>query len=305
MHDCVIIGGGPGGLSAALMLGRARRLTLVLDAGEPRNAASHAVHGFLTRDGFSPAELLEVARRELDPYETVTLRSARAEAVEKINGGFRVQVGGGPSVEARTLVLATGVVDKLPDIPGLGDCYGISAHHCPYCDAWEHRDRPLAVLGQGDTAADYSLRLLRWSPFVTLCTNGPAGLGTESAAQLARYRIEVREEPVVQLDVARGQLQRVVLERSEAVEAEALFLCLGHEQRSDLVASLGVELMKSGVVDSSRAGATNVDGVYAVGDASRDPQFVVTAAAEGAAAAVAINKRLTLEALEAGRSPHD
>lgn len=305
MHDCVIIGGGPGGLSAALMLGRARRLTLVLDEGRPRNAASHALHGFLTRDGISPAEFLDHARRELELYETVTFRSACADTVETIDGGFRVQVAGGPAVEARTLVLATGVRDKLPDIAGLQDCYGISAHHCPYCDGWEHRDRPLAVLGQGDGAADYCCMLLRWSPSITLCTNGPSELSAEAAAQLARYDIAVREERVLQLDVVQGQLRRVVLDRSEALEAEALFLCLGHEQRSDLVAALGVELMKGGVVDSSRAGATNVDGVYAVGDASRDPQFVITAAAEGAAAAVSINKRLTLEALEAGQSPHD
>lgn len=305
MHDCVIIGGGPGGLGAALMLGRARRLTLVLDTGQPRNAASHGLHGFLTRDGISPAEFLELARGELERYETVTLRNACAEAVEPIDGGFRVQVAGGPAVEARTLVLATGVVDKLPDIAGLEECYGISAHHCPYCDGWEHRDRPLAVLGQGDTAADYCLMLLRWSPSVTLCTNGPSGIGPEASAQLARHNIAVREARVLELDVVEGQLQRVILEGSAALEVEALFLCLGHEQRSDLVAALGVELMKGGVVDSTRAGATNVDGVYAVGDASRDPQFVVTAAAEGAAAAVSINKRLTLEALKAGRSPHD
>jgi thioredoxin reductase len=119
MHDCVIIGGGPGGLSAALMLGRARRLTIVLDAGEPRNAASHALHGFVTRDGIGPAEFLDLARRELERYETVSLRSACAEAVEIIDGGFRVQVAGGPAMEARTLVLATGVRDKLPDIDGL------------------------------------------------------------------------------------------------------------------------------------------------------------------------------------------
>jgi thioredoxin reductase len=147
--------------------------------------------------------------------------------------------------------------------------------------------------------------LLRWSPSVTLCTDGPPELSSESAAQLARHRVHVREERVARLDVVQGQLRRVVLEGSDAVEAEALFLCLGHEQRSDLVAALGVELMKGGVVDSSRAGATNIDGVYAVGDASRDPQFVITAAAEGAAAAVSINKRLTLEALKTGRSPHD
>lgn len=305
MHDTVIIGGGPGGLSAALMLGRARRLVLVLDAGEPRNAASHGVHGFLTRDGIRPAEFLELARSELEQYETVSLRNARAEAVDRIEGGFRVRIAGGPAVEARTLVLATGVVDDLPELPGLSDCYGTSAHHCPYCDAWEHRDRPLAVLGQGDAGADYCLKLLRWSPLVTLCTNGPAGLSADSAARLARYGIEVREERVLGLDVREGRLQRMTLERSEAVAADALFLCLGQEQRSDLVAALGVELMKGGMIDSTRAGATNVDGVYAVGDASRDPQFVITAAAEGAAAAVAINKRLTLEALEAGRSPHD
>jgi thioredoxin reductase len=304
MYDCVIVGGGPAGLSAALMLGRARRTTLVLDAGEPRNAASRALHGFLTRDGISPAAFAALARSELERYDTVALRSARVDAVEPIADGFRVQLAGGPAAEARTLVLATGVVDGLPALPGLDQCYGISAHHCPYCDGWEHRDMPLVVHGHGDTAADYSLRLLRWSGSITLCTNGPAGLGRESAATLARHGIGVREERIRQLDVVGGKLQRVVLEEGEPVEAGALFLCLGHELRSDIAAALGVALLESGVADSTRAGATNVDGVYAVGDASRDPQFVVTAAAEGTAAAVAINERLTRAALDGGRSPH-
>lgn len=304
MYDCVIVGGGPAGLSAALMLGRARRRTLVLDAGEPRNAASHALHGFLTRDGSSPAEFLAIARRELERYETVTLRNARVEAAAPIADGFRVQLAGGPAVEAHTLVLATGVVDDLPALPGLDQCYGISAHHCPYCDGWEHRDQPIAVHGHGDAVADYCLRLLRWSATITLCSNGPAGLGPEATASLARHGIGVREERIRQLDVGDGRLRRVVLDGGEPVEAEALFLCLGHELRSDIAAALGVALMESGVADSTRAGATNIDGVYAIGDASRDPQFVVTAAAEGVAAAVAINERLTRAALDGGRSPH-
>ena len=304
MYDCVIVGGGPAGLSAALMLGRARRNTLVLDAGAPRNAASHALHGFLTRDGISPAEFLAVARRELERYETVTLRNARVESVDPIEGGFRVQLTGGPAIEAQTVVLATGVVDDLPALPGLEDCYGTSAHHCPYCDGWEHRDKPIAVHGHGDTAADYALRLLRWSATITLCSNGPARLGPESAAALTRHGIVVREEEIRRLDVVGGRLQRVVLDQGDPVEAEALFLCLGHELRSDILAALGVTLMESGVADAARSGATNVDGVFAIGDASRDPQFVVTAAAEGAAAAVAINERLTRAALDGGRSPH-
>ena len=304
MYDCVIVGGGPAGLSAALMLGRARRSTLVLDAGEPRNRASRALHGFLTRDGMGPAEFLAFARSELECYDTVALRSARVDAVEPFTGGFRVQLAGGSTAEARTLVLATGVVDHLPALPGLDQCYGISAHHCPYCDGWEHRDRPLVVHGQGETAADYSLRLLRWSSSITLCSNGPAELEAETAATLARHGIDVREERIRQLDVVDGKLQRVVLSEGEPVEAEALFLCLGHELRSDIAAALGVTLMDSGVADAARTGATNVDGVYAIGDASRDPQFVVTAAAEGAAAAVAINERLSRASLDGGRSPH-
>lgn len=304
MYDCVIVGGGPAGLSAALMLGRARRMTLLLDAGEPRNGASHALHGYLTRDGIDPAEFLVLARSELERYDTVTLRSARVDSIEPMADGFKVQLDGGPAAEARTLVLATGVVDNLPVLPGLDQCYGISAHHCPYCDGWEHRDTPLVVHGQGDAAADYCLRLLRWSASITLCTNGPAGLGTEAAAALTRHGIVLREERIRQLEAVSGRLRRVVLDQGGPVEAEALFLCLGHELRSDLAAALGVTLMDSGVANAARTGATNVDGVYAIGDASRDPQFVTTAAAEGVAAAVAINERLTRAALDGGSSPH-
>src|SRR5688572_1183147 len=161
MHDVIIVGGGPAGLSAALVLGRCRRKVLLVDAGEPRNARSSALHGYLTRDGIRPLDLLQIGRDELRKYE-IEFRQGRVDDVEPAAGGFRVSLAGGRTVDALMVLIASGVRDHLPDIPGLDDCFGLTVHHCPYCDGWEVRDRTLAVIGQPAAAAALALSLLTW-----------------------------------------------------------------------------------------------------------------------------------------------
>src|SRR5687768_7612451 len=146
-YDVLIVGGGPAGLSAALVLGRCRRRVLVCDAGRPRNAASHGLHGFLTRDGIKPSEFLEIARQQLRPYDTVELKQTEVTSARRLANGFELTLANGESVSARKLLLATGVVDELPALDGLPDFYGRSVFHCPYCDGWEVRDQPLAIYG--------------------------------------------------------------------------------------------------------------------------------------------------------------
>jgi thioredoxin reductase len=296
-YDCLVAGAGPAGLSAALMLGRCRRRVLVCDTGAPRNRWSHAVHGFLTRDGTPPARLLALAREELRPYDTVELCDARVVDAMPVSGGFVVRCEDGREVRCRKLLLATGVVDELPAIPGIDALYGRSVHHCPYCDGWEWRDQPIASYGREEHGAVLALSLSQWSRNVLVCTDGPASLSTEMRERLRARGIQVREDRVVRLEGQAGLLERIVFDAGPAEARRALFFATGQRQASELPARLGCRFTENGTVATGKCEATNVPGLYVCGDASKEAQFVVVAAAEGAEAAMAINKALLEEEL--------
>lgn len=296
MYDVIIVGGGAAGLSAALVLGRCRRKVLVCDAGSPRNAASHGLHGYLTRDGILPLELLRIGREELERYG-VELRSAEVTDACPEDGGFAVTLRDGGVLRSRKLLLATGVIDHIPNIEGMREFYGRSVFHCPYCDGWEVRDQPLAVYGKGTQGAGLSLSLKAWSDDVVLCTDGVPRLRLVDAAKLARHDIPVRTEKIVRLEGGGGQLERIVFWSGESIARRALFLSTGQVQRSPLPVKLGCSMNEKGTVRTSLAQATGIPGLYVAGDAARDVQFVVVAAAEGAKAAVAINKALQAESV--------
>jgi thioredoxin reductase len=279
------------------MLGRCRRRVLVCDAGEPRNRRADAVHGLLTRDGIPPARLLALAREELQPYTTVTLREARVVDATRDDHGFLVRCDDGTVFRTRKLLLATGVVDDLPALEGIEALYGRSVHHCPYCDAWEWRDQPLASYGNGEAGAGLALGLTVWSRDVLLCTDGPAALSARLRAQLESRRIRVREERVLRLEGRDGRLERIVFEGGAEEGRRALFFATGQRQASELAARLGCRFTNEGTVATGKSEATNVPGLFVCGDASKEAQFVVVAAAEGAEAGMAINKALLEEEL--------
>ena len=274
------------------MLGRCRRSVLVCDVGEPRNARSDGLHGYLTRDGILPADFLRIAREEVARYPSVEFHRGKIVDARRTSGGFVVECLGGLRFNARKLLLATGVVDELPQVEGLPELYGRSVHHCPYCDGWEWRDHPLAVYGRGESASALAIALTVWSDDVVLCSDGPSELSEREEEALAASGIEVREEPVLRLEGSDGRLERVVFAGGAALPRSALFFGSGQHQRSPLAKKLGAEFNEKGAVDTGVCESTNVPGLYVAGDSSKEAQFVIVAAAEGTQAPMAINKAL-------------
>lgn len=295
MFDVIIVGAGPAGLSAALILGRCRRRVLVCDAGRPRNAAAHAMHGFLTRDGIEPAEFLRLGREQLRRYDTVELRDVEVADARRVDGGFDIALQDGARFGARKLLFATGVVDHLPEIAGIDALYGRSVFHCPYCDGWEVRDQPLAIYGRGKPGRDLALKLRNWSSDLVLCTDGPTKLEAQDSQRLARNGIAIRAERIARLEGSDGRLEHVVFADGDRLPRRALFFTTGQHQHSGLPAQLGCTLTRGGDVRTTKYAETEVPGVYVAGDASRSVQLSIVAAAEGAEAAFAINTALSEE----------
>src|SRR5436190_20163238 len=295
MFDVIVVGGGPAGISAALMLGRCRRRVLLCDLGQPRNRRSRALHGYLTRDGIAPGEFLKLGRRELAQY-AVEWRSIGVTTVCRSDDRFRVTLSDGRDEDARFLLLATGVIDDLPLVPGLEECYGRSVYHCPYCDGWEWRDRRLAALGSGMDVTKLALALTAWSRNVVLCTNG-AAVHRRERRRLDDNGIAVRTGTIRRLDHEGGRLSAIEFDEGGSIGCDSLFFSTGQRPQSDIAARLGCALNARGTIRTGTLSDTNIPRVFVAGDASRDAQFAVVAAAEGIKAALAINKALLHERL--------
>jgi thioredoxin reductase len=290
VYDAAIIGGGPAGLSAALVLGRCLRRVVVFDSGHYRNDRSRALHCYLGHDGIAPRELLGLSRAQLRRYDTVEWKHGLASAIKR-NGEAFVISSESAALQARTVLVATGVVDELPPIAGIDAYFGRSVHVCPYCDGWEYRHAPVAAFGRGDKGASLARLLHHWTSDLVLCTHGPSGLSHGERDQLARRGISLRENRIAGLRGRDGYLEALVFENGDVLSRNALFFNTGQHPRSALLESLGCVYGEEGVACDPE-GATSVQGVYVAGDASREVQLVVIAAAEGARAGLAINKAL-------------
>lgn len=305
--DAVIVGGGPAGLSAALLLGRARRRVLLCDSGAYRNAPSQAMHGFLSRDGISPAEFRSKAHEELAAYPGVRLLRAEVLDAARQERGFtlslRAEEQGEQTIEARSLLLATGLVDELPDLPGLREAYGRDAWHCPYCDGFENAGRDLAIYGQGMLGVRLALELRGWSGSLTLCTNG-VPLTARERRHLAPLGITLREEALSGLEMAEGRLRGMRFASGDMLPVEGLFLAIPTRQRSDLGQRLGCQLTKTGSLRADKHGATEVPGLFVAGDTSPGLQMAIVAAAQGSVAAFTLNSELLRQELAAERREH-
>lgn len=290
-YDVVVVGGGAAGLSAALVLGRARRRVAVVDGGEPRNAPATHMHGYLSRDGMPPADLVAIGRDEASAYG-VELIAGRVVSIEP---GFAITLADGGTLEARRLLLATGARDELPPIPGLRERWGNDFLHCPYCHGWEVRDQPLGVLGTDSGSVEHAQLVREWSDDLIFFTH------TYDLTETEREQLEARDIRVVdgevrELVVEDDQLRGVVLGDGRTVERAALFVRPEIRPRlGGLLEQLGRETDDLGFVRVDIAGRTSVPGVWAAGNVANPRAQVITAAGEGSAAAISINADLVEE----------
>jgi thioredoxin reductase/trans-aconitate methyltransferase len=301
-YDVVVVGGGAAGLSGAVALARARRSVLVVDDGQPRNAPAGHVHNYLTRDGTPPAELVAAGREEVTRYGGEVV-AGRVEAASREGVGFVVTLDGGARVRARRLLVTTGVVDELPEVPGLAERWGRDVLSCPYCHGWEVRDRRIGILATGPLAAHQADLWRQWSPDVTLLLHDAPAPGVEEAERLAAREITVVDGPVAALEVTGDQLTGVRLASGEVVGLDALVVASRVTARAGLLEALGltpVDVELGGHVVGSQVaadptGGTAVAGVWVAGNVADVRAQVITAAAAGLTAGAAINADLVAE----------
>lgn len=295
IYDCAIIGGGPAGLNAALVLGRARRKVALLDNNRPRNAVTHASHGFLTRDGVTPSEFRRIAYEEVTSYPSVEHHPLTVTDIQKISEGFLIMAGD-QVVRARKLLITTGLKETVPDISGLKELYGKSVFHCPYCDGWELRDRPLIVVAENEGLFHLAKLLYNWSRDLVICSNGHSVLTDEQKQKLSDYNITVSEKKVTAFHGEAGILQEVEFADGSKIRRTGGFVTPSWQSNFVFSEWLGLETNALGGVIADATGKTGISGIFAAGEATTGaPSQLIVAAAAGSIAAASLNLELTEE----------
>jgi len=295
--DCIVVGGGAAGLSAALVLGRARRRTLVVDAGRPSNRIAHGIGGLLGHDRRPPAELYAVGRAELAAYPSVEVRDGEVVRGARHEAGIVVDLADGRRESARRVLLATGMDYRYPDLPGVAERWGRSVFHCPFCHGWEVRERPLGVLDRGETGVHRALLLRAWTDDVTLLADGPAALDGAGSDRLRAAGVTVDERAVAGLRGPGDELAAVVFADGSERPCVGLLVPVTLYQRSALAAQLGAVPTPPGLVAADAVEVdpmfqTGVPGLSAAGDLSAQMPSVANAVAAGSNAAAAIVRGL-------------
>ncbi|GEE00237.1 thioredoxin reductase [Gordonia spumicola] len=288
-YDVVIVGGGAAGLTAAQVLGRARRRVLVVDGGRPRNAPAAHMHGYLGHDGLPPATLVEIGRDEARAYGVQFVDGDVARVVPcGVEPGYVVTLGGGRDVRTSAIIVATGLVDHIPEIPGLRERWGSEVLHCPYCHGYEVRDRRLAVLGglNRDASVHQALLLPLWSRDVVFFPNGA------DLSDAERTSIRARGVEIVDGEVAAFDGEAIEMADGQSVPRDVVFVGPRFDPNDDILRSLGCDVASHGFVSVDSRGATSVPGVFAAGNVVNPKAQVITAAGEGSAAAIAVNQYL-------------
>lgn len=296
--DIVIVGGGPAGLSAALNLGRGRKRVLLCDGGPRRNAAAEQIHGFVTQDGTTPADFRRIGRQQLEPYANVEARDVGVEEIRGERGAFEVRLPTG-TVEARRILLCTGMIDELPDIDGFRELWGGSIFQCPYCHGWEVQDRKFGFLAPGADLLDFALLLRGWAREVVVLTDGRYAVPPEMRMRLAAAGVDVEERRITRLAGSEGRLEQVEFAGGGSLHLDVLFARPPQRQVA-VVQSLGLDLDAGGYVRVDENRETSIPGIYAAGDLVTPVQSAVLGAASGMMAAARLNHELTAELATSG-----
>ncbi|MGD6846487.1 NAD(P)/FAD-dependent oxidoreductase [Rossellomorea aquimaris] len=299
IYECAIIGGGPAGLNAALVLGRARRSVALIDNNQPRNAVTHASHGFITRDGITPSEFRRIAYREVLNYPSVNHLQTEIVSVNKTAMGYEVVDISGIRIQAKKLIVATGVKEIFPHIEGFYSFYGKSLFNCPYCDGWELQDQPIFVVSENPSIFHMAKLLYNWSKDLVVCTNGLTLLSEVQKKQLQSKGITVVEKPILAFIGQNGRLEHIRFTDGTHTARAGGFVMPQFVQSAPFRDQLGYEMTKSGGIKTDESGRTSIPGLYSAGDASYvKPSQVVFAAADGSRIAMTVNMDLTEEEFE-------
>jgi thioredoxin reductase len=295
VYDVIIVGGGPAGLNAAVVLGRCRRNVLLFDKGTQRNLSSNGLRNYLTRDDILPRDFLKLAYKEISKYGVAAVNGEILHAEKLQTGLFLVRDKRGRSYCSRKLLIATGLRDNIPALRGIDNFFGKSIFHCPYCDGWEVKDKLVGVYAKHKNGFELAISLKTWSRHVVLYTDGRNYLTPVEKQVLDKTQIPVISKRILALDGKNEKLFNIVFSDNKKQRCDAIFFVNGYEQQCNIAQSLGCKMTKKGVFVTNRLQQANVPGLYVAGDVSKDMQFVVVAAAEGAKAAVTINKEMQKE----------
>lgn len=294
IFDVIIIGGSYAGLSAGMSLGRSLRNVLIIDSGNPCNRQTPHSHNFLTHDGKTPKEISDLAKDQVQNYKTVHFYNGSVTKVSKQPETFMVQIEGGEIYHAKKIILASGVKDMIPDIPGFSECWGISVIHCPYCHGYEVKDRITGILSNGTLAFEFTKLVFNLSKDLTLFTNGKSELDEEQAEKFKQNKIEIIEQEIREIVHENGRIRKVVLKNEQEKELDALYAKIPFEQNIN-TDNLQLELTEHGFIKIDHFHKTNTEGVFACGDNTTMMRSVANAVAQGNFTGAIVNKELSDE----------
>ncbi|MBR0591452.1 NAD(P)/FAD-dependent oxidoreductase [Bacillus pumilus] len=293
--DCAIIGGGPAGLSAALVVGRGRKQVIVFDDEMPRNRVTQESHGFITNDGMTPFEIRKAGEADLQNYPNIQIKRSKIVEVQNNEDNFALLTQEGERFEAKKIILATGLEDILPEIKGMHEVYGKTLFSCPFCDGWELKDKPLALIAENPRALHMAKLLSNWTKDLIVFTNGQQVFAEEEKALLSAHFIQVIDVPIMSIHHENGQMHSLHLANGETVNREGGFVASEFKQSAPFAEKLGCQMTKNAGIETDILGRTTVSGVFACGDNLGGPAQLVLAAAAGSQAGMGVIHELVQE----------
>lgn len=293
--DVIIIGGSYSGLSAGMSLGRSLRNVLIIDNGAPCNKQTPHSHNFLTQDGKTPKEIGRIAREQVEKYDTVKFYDGKVVQTQKVSDRFEVEISSGEKFKAKKLVIATGIRDLKPDIPGFEECWGISILHCPYCHGYEVKNEVTGILAKGEVAYEFSKMILNLTKNLTLFTNGKSGFTEDQKEKLNKHMIHINENEIEKIQHEKGQIKKIIFKNGKEQPLKVLYAKIPFEQNLNTLTDLSLELTEQGFIKIDPFQKTTVYGVYACGDNVTMMRSVANAVAQGSFAGAMVNKELVDE----------